>query len=165
MTVVVPLQPPWLAVADTKATLAGSGSVTVTSVASLGPRFVTTSVYVSFWPARTGSGESVFWIARSASGEPPPPATTPATALSFDVFGSNSVSAVFRARVHVRPVRRHGRGDRERRGGAVRERADRPDARPGVVRSPGAGVARHEREARAAARPSRRRSWRAKGPR
>jgi hypothetical protein len=39
-----PLQPPWLAVAETSVTPAGSGSVTVTPVAAPGPWLVTVIV-------------------------------------------------------------------------------------------------------------------------
>ena len=66
VTVVVPPQEPWLGNAETNATVGGSGSVTVTLVAPAGPWLVMRSVYVSGWPAKTGSGESVFWIERSA---------------------------------------------------------------------------------------------------
>ena len=61
-----PVAVPWLAVAETKVTLLGSVSVTVTPVASDGPLLVTVSVYVIVCPATTGSGESVFAIDRSA---------------------------------------------------------------------------------------------------
>src|ERR1700682_2788020 len=47
VTVVVPLQLPWVGVAETKVTPAGRMSVTATLVADPGPAFATTMVYVS----------------------------------------------------------------------------------------------------------------------
>src|SRR5439155_1627686 len=49
-----------------KVTPAGSVSVTVTLLAVEGPALLTLSVYVSVPPARTGSGESLLVIERSA---------------------------------------------------------------------------------------------------
>src|SRR5437870_1903994 len=46
---------PWLGVADTKFTPAGSVSLTCTDVASEGPLFVTVREYVRSWPTVTGS--------------------------------------------------------------------------------------------------------------
>ena len=48
--------------ADTNEVPAGTASVTTVLVAPEGPAFATTSVYVTFWPASTGSAESVFTI-------------------------------------------------------------------------------------------------------
>ena len=45
----------------------GRVSVTSTPVASEGPRLVTVRVYVTSLPATTGSGRSVFVMARSAA--------------------------------------------------------------------------------------------------
>jgi hypothetical protein len=59
-------QVPWLGVAESRVTLAGNVSVTVTPVAEFGPRLVTVIVYVICSPTKTGSGESVLVIARSA---------------------------------------------------------------------------------------------------
>jgi hypothetical protein len=53
VTVVVPLQVPWLGVADTNVTLAGSTSTIVTPVAEFGPAFVTAIVKVAFELTRT----------------------------------------------------------------------------------------------------------------
>jgi hypothetical protein len=66
ITVLVPLQLPWLGVADTYVTPAGNGSLTLTPVALFGPKLVTVIVYVRFWPTNTGSGESVLLSDRSA---------------------------------------------------------------------------------------------------
>jgi len=44
VTVAVPLQPPWLAAADTKTTPLGRGSATVTPAALFKPLFLTVSV-------------------------------------------------------------------------------------------------------------------------
>src|SRR6266550_7446921 len=66
VTVVVPEHVPCDAVADTRAVPAGSVSDTVAEVAWFGPLFVTVIVYVRGLPTVTGSGESVFVIARSA---------------------------------------------------------------------------------------------------
>lgn len=65
VTVVVPVHDHPVPVADDNTTVAGSVSVTVTPEAALGPALVTSIVYVSVWPAVTGSGASVIAIARS----------------------------------------------------------------------------------------------------
>ena len=61
-------QLPWLAVADTKVTPAGSVSRSVASGAPIGPVSATVAVYVSWSPTRTGSGEAASVTPRSASG-------------------------------------------------------------------------------------------------
>jgi hypothetical protein len=65
--VAVPVQLPGLDVAETNVTFAGKVSVTVTPVAALGPLLVTRMLYVRFWPANTGSGESLLVSARFAA--------------------------------------------------------------------------------------------------
>ena len=47
------------AVADKNVVFAGTASVTVTVLAGSGPLLVKLIVYVRFWPAITGSGESL----------------------------------------------------------------------------------------------------------
>lgn len=71
LQVTVPLdceQVPCDGVAESYVTPLGSVSVTVTPVAPEGPAFWTSSVYVSWLPEDTGSGESDFEMARSAIG-------------------------------------------------------------------------------------------------
>ena len=70
--------------APTKPTPAGSASVTTTPPATLGPRFVTLIVYVTFPPAYAPATFATFPTARSASGVT---ATTAAFVL-FNRFGS-----------------------------------------------------------------------------
>jgi hypothetical protein len=65
VTVVVPVQLPWLAVVDLALSPDGSVSVTVTPVALPGPLFFTVSVYIRLRPALIGSAESTFVMARS----------------------------------------------------------------------------------------------------
>lgn len=69
----VPLNPtggpahvPWLTEQDVNVVPAGSGSVTVTAVAALGPPLETVTVYVRLWPCRTGLGEAVLTPETSA---------------------------------------------------------------------------------------------------
>src|SRR2546421_4549809 len=67
----VTVPPDWLTVpcvdvADTKLTPAGKGSVTTVFSAAFGPELSTVSVYVSWVPAKTGSGLSVLVIDTSA---------------------------------------------------------------------------------------------------
>ena len=75
--------------AEAKPAFFGIVSVTVTPVAAFGPLFVTVIVYVRFWPTCAGSGESAFWIARSAAWQPTvycvPPRLRSRFALAFDV--------------------------------------------------------------------------------
>lgn len=59
VTVAVPLHVPWLVVADTKVTPAGSESVRTTEVAVVGPLLLTEMLYVRLAPATTGSGLGV----------------------------------------------------------------------------------------------------------
>src|SRR5438067_2287485 len=70
VTVVVPEQDPTVAVADTSVAPAGRGSVTVTPLVVDGPAdvplLVTVRWYARVCPCKTGSGESVFVIDRSA---------------------------------------------------------------------------------------------------
>ena len=66
VTMVVPEQLPWLAVDDRALRLPGRSSVTVTLVAAFGPLFVTRDRVGQVRPARDGSAESTFVIARSA---------------------------------------------------------------------------------------------------
>ena len=63
-----PGQLPWLGVAETSVMLAGSVSVTVTSVADCGPPLDTSIVYNNGPPDATGSGLSVMVSVRSAVG-------------------------------------------------------------------------------------------------
>src|ERR1700682_6144910 len=65
VTVLVPLQLPCVAVAETKVT-AGSGSVTVTPVAAAGPRLKALIVYVKFVPRSTGWADALLVTNRSA---------------------------------------------------------------------------------------------------
>ena len=58
--------------AFSKVVPAGSGSVTTTDCAALGPFCVKPSVYVSSRPAKTGSGAALLSTARSAAGSPGP---------------------------------------------------------------------------------------------
>src|SRR5207302_4094879 len=60
------LQLPLVDETESKWTLAGKGSVTVTPVASSGPPFATVSAYVSRFPLVTGFGLPEFVIERSA---------------------------------------------------------------------------------------------------
>jgi hypothetical protein len=67
-TALVPEQEPWDGVAETKATPAGSTSVTVTPVAVLGPAFATAMLYVMFEPSPELAGplliiETSAWLA------------------------------------------------------------------------------------------------------
>src|SRR5687768_1710937 len=55
-TTFAPLHEPWAGVADVSAAPAGSGMFTTMPSASSGPLFWTVTVYVSGWPAATGSG-------------------------------------------------------------------------------------------------------------
>ena len=57
---------PWLDDAEGERSWVGSGSVTVTAEASLGPPLVTSKVYVALSPATGGFGSNVFTIIRSA---------------------------------------------------------------------------------------------------
>lgn len=57
---------PWLLCADTKAMLAGNGSVTTRPNAEVGPRFVTEIVYTTLLVTTTIAGKTVFPMARSA---------------------------------------------------------------------------------------------------
>src|SRR5438046_4075994 len=61
---VLPLALPWLD--DTKVVPVGSTSVSMTFTAGFGPALLTVTVYVTFWPGMTGSGESVLVTERSA---------------------------------------------------------------------------------------------------
>src|SRR5689334_4957721 len=61
-------QVPCDGVAESNDTPAGRLSVTWTLVALEGPALCAVSVYVSSWPAGTGSGESVLVSERSAAG-------------------------------------------------------------------------------------------------
>ncbi len=65
VTVAVPVHVPCVGVAETKVTPAGKVSVTLTPVAWEGPLLATPIVYVRLLPGVTGSGLSVFVIARS----------------------------------------------------------------------------------------------------
>src|SRR5712691_2888363 len=57
---------PWLVDAEGERSCAGSGSVTVTAEASLGPPLVTSNVYVALSPATGGFGSNDLKIVRSA---------------------------------------------------------------------------------------------------
>src|SRR5438128_116053 len=60
VTLLVPLQLPWDADAETKLTPIGSVSVTTTPVAVFGPLLVTVIVYVIVAPTVAGSADAVF---------------------------------------------------------------------------------------------------------
>ena len=62
------LQLPWLALAAAKDSPAGSGSVTLTPVAVLGPLLTNDSVYVTVPPATGDMLDATFFRARSTSG-------------------------------------------------------------------------------------------------
>src|SRR5262245_52985995 len=64
--VCVPLQVPLVDVAETSVSPLASGSETLTPEAAAGPLLVTTIVYVRVSLARTGFGEAVLAIERSA---------------------------------------------------------------------------------------------------
>src|SRR5262245_31842708 len=66
VTVVEPLQVPWLAVADTKLTVAGSVSVRETLSAAPGPLFRIVNPYSNDVPTATGFGDANLLSARSA---------------------------------------------------------------------------------------------------
>jgi hypothetical protein len=85
-TVLVPVHGlPWLGVADTKLTPAGSVSLTDTPVALFGPRLVTVIVYVKFCPTYTMPFDTVLLIARFAD---KPLTVVEVVALSFPDTGS-----------------------------------------------------------------------------
>jgi len=66
LTVVVPLQEPWLGVAETRVMVDGSVSVTETDDASFGPPFATLMVKVTALLSATGEGgDAVLVIERS----------------------------------------------------------------------------------------------------
>ena len=62
------LQLPWLAFAEAKDSPAGSGSVTLTPVAVLGPLLTNDNVYVTVPPATGDVLDATFFRARSTSG-------------------------------------------------------------------------------------------------
>lgn len=80
VTVPPNVQVPWVDVADTGVTPAGSGSNTVVPVAGYVLLFVTVNVYVSGFPTVTGFGEATFVIARSADTSVIPISATPVAA-------------------------------------------------------------------------------------
>ena len=104
-------------------------SVTVASVAVLGPALVTTSVQVSGAPAATVGALGVLVIARSATSC----GVVVTDALSFSGFGSTGALAWRRRRVGHRPERRDAARDRQRLGHGRRHGADRPEAADRVV--------------------------------
>ena len=69
-------------------------SVTTTELAVEGPPFVSCTVYVTFWPARTGSGAAPFVSARSADGFE---TVTDTVAKLFVELGSTGLVACTRA--------------------------------------------------------------------
>ena len=87
VTVVVPLQLPWLGVAETNDVPAGSASVTTTFAAALGPAFDTAIVYVSEPPVPYGPACGVLAMERSAL------ATTFVFAVALLLPGVGSVEA------------------------------------------------------------------------
>jgi len=85
VTVVVPLQLPWLGVAETNVVPAGMTSVTVTPPAGAGPALLTPIEYVTGRPVPFGGGDALLVIDRSTE----PPVTLVVTVPElFDGFPS-----------------------------------------------------------------------------
>src|SRR5262249_61297128 len=78
---------------------AGSASVTVTPLASLGPLLMAVTRKVTVWPTDGVGLSTVFWRARSAEGA----AFSGAAAVSLLVFGSGSLAAVLVAMLVITP--------------------------------------------------------------
>ena len=97
----------------------GSGSITVTPVAVSGPRFLTLIVYVIRIPSAIGDGLATFVIARSAA------ITRLVTLAELLALSRSLLAEVTRRGVRDRARRGRCRANRNRRGGAVRERTDR----------------------------------------
>lgn len=68
VTVAVPVQVPWVDVAETNVSPAGNGSVTTTLVATEGPLFLAVIVYVISSPARTAAALADLVIVKSLVG-------------------------------------------------------------------------------------------------
>ncbi len=88
------VQLPWLGVAATNATEPGRVSVTTTPAASAGPTLVTVSVYVTSSPAWTGSGRSLFVMARSAVVVTRSVSVAESSVRSTSLIGLNEMPAV-----------------------------------------------------------------------
>ena len=132
------LQLPWLAVAAANDSPAGSGSVTLTPVAVLGPLLTNDSVYVTVPPATGDVLDATFFRARSTSG------WTSIVAVAWLLLGSGSGSlpdtdarfpTVVPAIAAVVRVL-----DRHRRAGAARERPNVARDRAVTVVAPGRRV-------------------------
>src|SRR3990172_94580 len=81
-------------VTETKSTVVGSTSVTVTPVAALGPAFATVSVYVRFCPASTGLGP-VLVMEMSAEGLTVVDAVAVRSAESGSAVGLHTIAVLF----------------------------------------------------------------------